>query len=364
MLPRIQFLIILILFSVSIALGQAQITIAILYLESQGVSESEALILTERIRTELFQTGKYIVLERSNMQDILKEQGFQQSGCTGDECVVIAGRMLGLQQMVAGAVSKFGRIYTITLRLIDVESGKILAMSFVDSEGSIEDVLLQSTKEAVRKLAGETTQPEIRSTADIYITSEPAGAEIFIDGEELEGTTPSIFEGLQPGEYEVRLIKGNFVGKQTVILDPGEIKRVDIKLEQMTGNLKIISNPFEAEVWINGSLKGKTPLLISNVDAGLVKLTLKKDGYQNLLRSVMVEPDKVNRYNFTLNPVPVEKEQPRAEIPPILPEFKEKRSKTWLYVAGAAVIAGGAAYYYLSQQEKQGTLIIKVPVNP
>ena len=42
------------------------------------------------------------------MEDILKEQGFQQTGCTSDECVVEVGKIIGVQQMVGGSISKVG----------------------------------------------------------------------------------------------------------------------------------------------------------------------------------------------------------------------------------------------------------------
>ncbi|NIV04449.1 hypothetical protein GWN26_14740 [Candidatus Saccharibacteria bacterium] len=37
---------------------------------------------------ELFNTGKFRVLERAKMKEILKEQGFQQTGCVSTAWVV------------------------------------------------------------------------------------------------------------------------------------------------------------------------------------------------------------------------------------------------------------------------------------
>jgi curli biogenesis system outer membrane secretion channel CsgG len=54
------------------------ITIAILEFEGKGVSQSETSTLTDRLRDEMFKTGIYIVLERGEMDEVLKEQGFQQ----------------------------------------------------------------------------------------------------------------------------------------------------------------------------------------------------------------------------------------------------------------------------------------------
>ena len=151
---RISSAILIILFIVSAILGADKATIAVLDLETSGVSTLEADYLTRRIRHELFQTDKYKVLERAAMEEILTEQGFQLTGCTSSECAVQAGQLLGVQYMVAGSVGKIGSLYTIFLRLIDVESGEITASATADCRGSIEEVATNTTTEAVAKLLG------------------------------------------------------------------------------------------------------------------------------------------------------------------------------------------------------------------
>ena len=56
--------------------------IAVLDLEQIGLSQQEATILTQRLTTELISLDKYQIVERNNMDKILKEQKFQHSGCT------------------------------------------------------------------------------------------------------------------------------------------------------------------------------------------------------------------------------------------------------------------------------------------
>ena len=55
-------LISLVLF-ISICLAQKKTTIAVLDLEAVGISNTEAQILTDRLRIELFKTNRFIVLE-------------------------------------------------------------------------------------------------------------------------------------------------------------------------------------------------------------------------------------------------------------------------------------------------------------
>lgn len=129
-------------------------TVAVLDLDPEGVSNPEAAYLTRRIRHELVQTGTYIVLERSTMEEILTEQAFQMSGCTSSECAVEAGQLLGVEKMIAGSVGKIGSMYTIFLRLIDVETGEIEISATADSYGGVEEVAAQTTREAVARLLG------------------------------------------------------------------------------------------------------------------------------------------------------------------------------------------------------------------
>ena len=50
------------------------------------------------------------------MNDILKEQGFQQTGCTDASCAVQAGQLLNVKYMIIGSVDRVGNIYSITLK--------------------------------------------------------------------------------------------------------------------------------------------------------------------------------------------------------------------------------------------------------
>jgi hypothetical protein len=133
-------------------LGQEKTTIAVLDLAALNVTPSEAAAITARVQYELVQTNKYTVLERAQVSEILKEQGFQQAVCTTTECYIQAGKMLGVQKIVGGSVSKVGDLYSINLKFIDVVTGTIDASSMADLKGGIEQVALELAKSAVEQL--------------------------------------------------------------------------------------------------------------------------------------------------------------------------------------------------------------------
>tara|TARA_Y100000294_G_scaffold159030_1_gene161667 strand:+ start:250 stop:873 length:624 start_codon:yes stop_codon:yes gene_type:complete len=119
----------------------AQETIAVIEFEGLGISQTEAKALTNRLRDELVNTGKYTVIERGKMEEILKEQAFQQIGCTSDECAVEVGKLLSVEGIIIGSISNVGSVYSVSARIVSVESGEITKSAIYDYQGSIDDLL-------------------------------------------------------------------------------------------------------------------------------------------------------------------------------------------------------------------------------
>lgn len=129
--------------------------IAVLDFQAKGgVSNDEASIISDRVRTQIFRSGRFQVMERANMLSILKEQGFQQTqaNCDSTSCSVTAGKLLAVRQIMTGSVSKLGSIYTLSFRIVDVERGEILKDEFRDCRCSLEEVLTQLTGQMVTEL--------------------------------------------------------------------------------------------------------------------------------------------------------------------------------------------------------------------
>lgn len=146
--------VLILFFTIGSIYGQGKTSIAVLELDAGGISEYEAQVLTNRLRTELFKTNKFNVLERDKMDEILIEQGFQMSGCISTECAVEVGKLTGVQQMVAGTVAKIDNLFTIDIRLIDVETGKVVKTATEDCECQLKDVLTSSIKNVAERLTG------------------------------------------------------------------------------------------------------------------------------------------------------------------------------------------------------------------
>lgn len=166
--------------------------IAVLNLEGRGISEDEAATLSDRLRGHLVNTRVFVVLDRGKMENILKEQGFQQTGCTITECAVRAGRILNVQKMVAGSIGKIGKKYTIHIEMIEVETSRIERSFDKDHEGPIEG-LLEPLQVLAQELAmastGKKPGVEAKQSYKLTIYSSPNGAEIIINNQAI-GKTP------------------------------------------------------------------------------------------------------------------------------------------------------------------------------
>ena len=101
-----------------IGLVWGQGTIAVFDFDNINISKSDAQILTDRLRTEIVQLKTFRVVERSKINDLLKEQKFQMSGCV-EECLIEVGKMLGATSVITGSIGSIGAYYTISAQIIE-----------------------------------------------------------------------------------------------------------------------------------------------------------------------------------------------------------------------------------------------------
>ena len=116
-------------------------TVAILDFEGRGISQMEAQTLTDRLMSEMVNTNAVIMVERNQMEEIMQEQGFQQSGCTTSECAAEVGALLGVQNMVSGSFGKLGNSYTIDAKMFSVSTGGTIRSVSKTYKGEVDGLL-------------------------------------------------------------------------------------------------------------------------------------------------------------------------------------------------------------------------------
>jgi hypothetical protein len=128
-----------------------------------GIGQGEAASLSDIFSSQLAQTGKYILVERNGIKRILSEQGFQQSdACSSVECLVEVGKILKVEKIFSGTIGKIGKLYTVSIQLINVSTGQIEMSKGRQHEGEIEDlattIIPEMASEMTKMLTGQDVE--------------------------------------------------------------------------------------------------------------------------------------------------------------------------------------------------------------
>lgn len=128
---------------------------AVFPMQARGVDSNSVRIIEDALANSLLETGKLRLLERSQMEAVLREQGFQESGaCDGSECATKVGKILGIQQAVVASLGLLGRTWVLNARLVDVGTGEILTSSQQSLTGEVDLALTN----LVPKVAADLTR--------------------------------------------------------------------------------------------------------------------------------------------------------------------------------------------------------------
>ncbi len=113
-----------------------------------------ALVLSEALREELFRLGRFTLVNRENMVQILNEMGTQQTGLVDERQAVQAGKGLAARQIILGQVGSFGSTLILQVKRIDVETQTTLSVGSVKCALGKEDELLAGLPDLARRMAG------------------------------------------------------------------------------------------------------------------------------------------------------------------------------------------------------------------
>lgn|GEM_PF-6924079 len=152
---------------------QASETIAVFPLKNNGgLSDQELNIFYERILYELGRRSSFTVVERAQINEILKEQGFQASGaCSDDACLVEMGRVLAVRKALSGSIGKIGGVYAISLKLVNIESAAIERHVMNDVRATKKNLLSRHIPFFVKQLADAgASQPAAPSAKSVQKT--------------------------------------------------------------------------------------------------------------------------------------------------------------------------------------------------
>lgn len=104
---------------------QAKTAIAVLSFAAKNTSQETADAVSDILSTELFNTNRFQVVERQAISKMLEEQKLQMAGITDMSKAAEIGKVLNVEKIMIGSVSKLGKTFIINTRLVNVETGAL-----------------------------------------------------------------------------------------------------------------------------------------------------------------------------------------------------------------------------------------------
>lgn len=154
------------------------------------------------------------------------------------------------------------------------------------------------TDDQIHKQQNEVSKAAVvEGTGGLNVNAIP-WANVFINGKAY-GTTPQAVEDLKSGTYKVRLQNPNFPAWEIKVkISKGEIAKVSHKFEGF-GKIVINATPW-ANVYLNGTLKGQTPLTIEKVPAGKHLIKVGREGFIEVSKTLEISEGATEQFSANL----------------------------------------------------------------
>jgi len=198
-----------------------------------GVPKEDASMLSDFFRSDLVRMGAYDVVDRKNMDAVLKELEFSQSGCTDAECAVKIGQLLNVGYIFVGTVSIFARKFVLAADKIRVETGKI-EDSARETADKLEDLL-----EVVKVLAA-------RFSGSAVAAGKPDSAPAAAEAAKPQADKPAAESrpaAREPGDVKLRISQSILQG--TFRKDPDWIQVAELSSLLSLVDRQVLYNKYE-----------------------------------------------------------------------------------------------------------------------
>jgi hypothetical protein len=162
----------------------------------------------------------------------------------------------------------------------------------------VSGILAVSVAAGVTFLIIRSTRESVPTTGSVHLESVPAGAAVRFDGTLLSDVTPLTIDGAPIGtRHTIRMELAGYAPVEETVDIPKTGREVTVteSLRPLTGKILVDSTPAGAEIRINGELRGRTPMTITNLDMSAVKvLELRLKDYQPYRQDLVWKDGRVS----------------------------------------------------------------------
>ncbi|MFH0765028.1 MAG: PEGA domain-containing protein, partial [Calditrichota bacterium] len=143
----------------------------------------------------------------------------------------------------------------------------------------------------------------VAAKGGLNITTEPAGALVYLDGLVQEQVTPLAMSGLVAGSHEVEVVLDEYQPQMKVVqVTSGAPTEAHFSLKIALSRLQISSEPLGAELILDGEKKGVTPVDLSKLEPGKHTVELSAPLYHPLRQDIVLRGGKLFTRNLKLQP--------------------------------------------------------------
>jgi TolB-like protein len=100
------------------------------------------------IQTEISRSTVFGLVERADLEKVVREQQLQMTGLTDPGSAAKIGQILNADLILSGSVTELGDEFNVTIKLIDVESGQVISETVAINKQDVVD-----TAEALQNMA-------------------------------------------------------------------------------------------------------------------------------------------------------------------------------------------------------------------
>lgn len=170
--------------------------------------------------------------------------------------------------------------------MMEVPVGEhIITLTHESYETTTQKVVVSPGETEVLSIAMEPNFAEL-------VVSAQDDEEVYING--VRRGTGRFSSRLAPGVYSVEVRKfGHRTATRQLSLRRGDQETVVLRPEPILGSIQVVSEPMEAEIYINGKLVGTTPQIVRDLVVGEYDLELRLEGYGTEQRKVQVKEGEI-----------------------------------------------------------------------
>lgn len=160
----------------------------------------------------------------------------------------------------------------------------------------------ETKSEKVSIIAGETKDVSfslLPNFAELIVEAR-ADEEVYIN--DIRKSSGKYTARYHPGVYRVEVRRaGHRPANRQITLERGGAVRLELNPEPILSNLKVLSTPEDAEIFLNGNHFGTTPYIIRDLLVGDYDLELRKEGFGTSNQRVTVKEGRVVEVNLSLS---------------------------------------------------------------